>query len=292
MKAYNYISSDAGIEAILPALCQKGRIAVDFEGEFNLHIYGEHLCLVQIFDGNDYYIIDPRSDEVTIKGLGAFFQSDVEKIFFAAQSDSALIHKCYGMTIRNIYDIRIPAVLLGYTGNLLGLEEKYLGISNEGGKKRKQTSNWLLRPLSDDQIEYALSDVEHLIALKDILDCEIKANGLEKECIGQMKRASVIKQPVQPWKKVGDWRHMPKAERIYLRNLFIARDSLAERFNVPAVRVMDKHMLLDLAADPPKTRGMLDKVLTEAPPRFRKLLSESLWTALAKARNELSSNSQ
>ena len=125
---------------LIPLLNGKGRIAVDFEGEFNLHIYGEHLCLVQIFDGDSFYIIDPRSDKVTAEGLGLLFQSEAEKIFFASQSDAALIHKCYGMTIRNIYDIRIPALLLGYTGNLLGLEELYLGISSSGGKKRKQTA--------------------------------------------------------------------------------------------------------------------------------------------------------
>ena len=292
MKAFEYISSDAEIEQLIPLFCRKGRIAVDFEGEFNLHIYGEHLCLIQIFDGESYYIIDPRADGVTAHGLGAFFQSDTEKIFFASQSDAALVHKRYGMMIRNIYDIRIPAVILGYTGNLLGLEELYLGISSSGGKKRKQTSNWLIRPLSEEQIEYALSDVEHLIELKDILEQEIDARGLQKECSRQMKKALILKPPVQPWKKVGDWRHMSKEERVFLKHLFIARDSLAERFNVPAVRVMEKHMLLKLASDPSKSIESLERVLEKAPPRFRKLLSSSLWAAIARAREELSSDSR
>ena len=287
MKAYKYITTDEEIRMLIPLLNGKGRIAVDFEGEFNLHIYGEHLCLVQIFDGDSFYIIDPRSDKVTAEGLGLLFQSEAEKIFFASQSDAALIHKCYGMTIRNIYDIRIPALLLGYTGNLLGLEELYLGISSSGGKKRKQTSNWLVRPLSEEQIEYALSDVEHLIELKDILEREIEAKGLQKECSSMMRKASIIKPPVQPWKKVGDWRRMAKEERVYLRYLFIARDSIAERFNVPAVRVMDKHMLLTLSSNPPESSGDLSRILAGAPPRFRKMLESYMWTAIARAREEL-----
>lgn len=292
MRKYEYITSDAGIAELIPVLEARDRIAVDFEGEFNLHIYGEHLCLVQIFDGEDYHIIDPRSSGVSPKGLGMFFQSSVQKIFFDAQSDASLVHKRYGMTIRNIYDIRIPAMLLGYTGNLLGLEELYLGIDNTGGKKKKQTSNWLVRPLGDEQIEYALSDVEHLIELKDILEQEIDARGLQKECSRQMKKALILKPPVQPWKKVGDWRHMSKEERVFLKHLFIARDSLAERFNVPAVRVMEKHMLLKLASDPSKSIESLERVLEKAPPRFRKLLSSSLWAAIARAREELSSDSR
>ena len=291
MRKYEYITSDAGIAELIPVLEARDRIAVDFEGEFNLHIYGEHLCLVQIFDGEDYHIIDPRSSGVSPKGLGMFFQSSVQKIFFDAQSDASLVHKRYGMTIRNIYDIRIPAMLLGYTGNLLGLEELYLGIDNTGGKKKKQTSNWLVRPLGDEQIEYALSDVEHLMELKDILEREIQEKGLEKECEGRMKRALAVKMPVQPWKKVGDWRRMSKAEKVYVRYIFLARDSIAERFNVPAVRVMDKHMILKLASAPPRSQDELSKVLGDAPPRFRKLLQASLWTALSRAADELASKS-
>ena len=68
---YIYLDSDEKIEKALVPLSQKKRIAVDFEGEFNLHIYGEHLCLIQIFDGCDFYLIDPRAEHVTIKGLEA-----------------------------------------------------------------------------------------------------------------------------------------------------------------------------------------------------------------------------
>ena len=34
-------------------------VSMDFEGEYNLHIYGETLCLIQIYDGNKYFVIDP-----------------------------------------------------------------------------------------------------------------------------------------------------------------------------------------------------------------------------------------
>ena len=56
------------------------RIAVDFEGEFNLHIYGEHLCLIQVYDGKGYYIIDPRANAMGKEDLTAFFESDVKKV--------------------------------------------------------------------------------------------------------------------------------------------------------------------------------------------------------------------
>ena len=57
---YTLLDSDEKIFKFLDSISSLDEIAVDFEGEFNLHIYGEHLCLIQIFDKSNYYIIDPR----------------------------------------------------------------------------------------------------------------------------------------------------------------------------------------------------------------------------------------
>ena len=290
---YSYLDTDDAVIEAVGRWNGKERIAVDFEGEFNLHIYGEHLCLIQVFDGESYHIIDPRSSAVTAKGLKAFFLSPVEKVWFDAQSDASLVHKNYDIVLANIFDVRVLALVLGYTGNLRGLEEKYLGIQCEGGgsKKRNQTANWLKRPLPQSQIEYALEDVEYLLALKDVLVPLVKEARLEEKAAAEMKKALKVKVPVPGWKKVGDWRRLSKAEKVYVRYIFLARDSIAERFNVPAVRVMEKHMILKLASAPPRSQDELSKVLGDAPPRFRKLLQASLWTALSRASDELASKS-
>ena len=75
---YEYIDDDEKLHGFLERIKTLGSIAVDFEGEFNLHIYGEHLCLIQIFDGSVYYIIDPRSRKLSRNALLEFFASDVE----------------------------------------------------------------------------------------------------------------------------------------------------------------------------------------------------------------------
>ena len=43
----------------------------NFEEESNLHVYGEHLCLIQIFDGNSYYVIDAVKIEKQKNGVEA-----------------------------------------------------------------------------------------------------------------------------------------------------------------------------------------------------------------------------
>lgn len=252
-------------------------LAVDFEGEFNLHIYGEHLSLVQIFDGTGYYIIDARSSMVTPSGLEAFFSSSSEKVWFDIQGDAALVYKKYHLKIINVFDIRVPALLLGYNGNLLGLIETYLGKEMNIDKKKNQQANWLVRPLDITLIEYALTDVMYLFDLKKVLLEEIERKNLLEEMLSNMKRVSVVKEPTPGWRHIGYWKKMNKATKENLKTFFIVRDNIARRFNVPAARVMDKHTLLSLAENPPSTRKELGERIKNEPQRFRSLLEENLW---------------
>ncbi|WP_320129780.1 3'-5' exonuclease [uncultured Sphaerochaeta sp.] len=256
MYTYLVINSDSQLSVMVAQWKQQGIkvLAMDFEGEFNLHIYGEHLCLIQLYDGSSFYLIDPF--KVSPPSLKAFLEdSEIEKIMFDCASDSALVRKEFGIFLENIYDIRVPALAIGYTGNLSGLVEKYLGEQEEkptGSKKKNQMTNWLSRPLKDDQVQYALSDVAHLFALKEILQTAIEEKGLAVQVAVTMKTIAKPKGPDKPgWTKFASWKFLGKEEKIYLKHFFIVRDTLARKYNVPAVRILDKHILLDLAKNVP-----------------------------------------
>jgi ribonuclease D len=257
MYSYTVIDSDQRLCDTVSKWKAQGTdlLAMDFEGEFNLHIYGEHLCLVQLFDGNSFYLIDPF--KVTPEGLKSFFEDPYfEKIMFDCASDSALVRKEFGIQLQHIYDIRVPALALGYTGNLSGLVHRYLGEQEEkpnGSKKKNQMTNWLVRPLKDDQVQYALSDVAHLIELKGILQSAIAEQGLEEKVNATMKTVALQKRPDRPgWTKFSSWKYLNRKEKAYLKQFFIARDTLARKYNVPAVRILDKHLLLEMAKNPPE----------------------------------------
>lgn len=262
-------------------------LAVDFEGEYNLHIYGEHLCLIQIYDNEGFYIIDPRSRLVTKKGLETFFSLPTEKIWFDIQGDAALIYKVYGLRINNVYDVRVPAKILGYNGNLLGLQKEYLGVEVNINKKKNQQANWLKRPIDVDLMEYALLDVKYLHQLKDVLSSIVAKEGLTKSVDEAMKRAMIVKEPTPGWKNICRWRDLKKWERVYVRNIYIARDKIARSFNVPASRVMDKHHVVSLALNPPETKEELHKRISNEPQRFQRLLEENIQKALEISRREI-----
>ncbi len=283
---YSYLDTDSAIEQAVRGFENKDRIAVDFEGEFNLHIYGEHLCLIQIYDGDRYYIIDPRSRGVTKNGLSIFFSSSVKKLWFDCQSDASLVYKQYGLVINNIFDVRVLAEVLGFHGNLKALESEYLGIESNINKKKNQQANWLKRPLPDEQIAYALEDVMHLAELEDVLTPIVSSRNLEKNAAFQMRKATAVKKPKPGWTRLGGWKRLSKEEKIYARCIYIARDRIARRFNVPAVHVMDKHLITELAKNRPQSIERLKEKTACENPRFITLLVPALWNAIEEARKE------
>lgn len=273
---YTLLDSDEKIFSFISSLSQKA-IAVDLEGEFNLHIYGEHLCLIQIYDGQNYYIIDPRSKDVSEKALIAFFSSDIEKVWFDAQSDNSLIFKNYDITINNVFDVRALAKALGFMGNLISLEETFLSIKKDNvDKKRLQQTNWLKRPLTDEQICYALSDVEYLLNLKEVLLKEVQEKGFTKNAEVLLKSACKKPKLTPPWTKLCSPRELNKEQKIALKEYFIARDVVAKRFNVPAYMVLDKHKVIELAKKCPRSLDEVYSIVGPINVRFKPFLMESL----------------
>ena len=262
-------------------------VAVDFEGEFNLHIYGEHLCLIQLFDGSDYYLIDPFAvSQHTLKIL--LEDDDLEKVMFDCASDAALVRKQYGITLKPVYDVRIAAKLLGFDGNLVKLIERCLGIPVPTGKKGNQMANWLRRPLSEKLIAYALSDVQHLFDLRKVLERELAEAQLEQKNRTLQGSAALPKGPDKPgWEKLPGFRYLSNSEKVYVQRFFEARDQLARRLNRPAFQVLDKRALIAMAKDVPKSKDDVLHVLTQHNARVDTQLVTLLLAARDKAIDEL-----
>ncbi|MGE4453838.1 MAG: 3'-5' exonuclease [Sphaerochaeta sp.] len=258
MLSYTIVDSDSAFAELLASWDDRNihTLAMDFEGEFNLHIYGEHLCLIQLFDGYSYYLVDPF--KISSEMLQRFLEdASREKVMFDCASDSALVRKQYGIIMEGVFDIRVLALALGYTGNLSGLIERYLPEIPKkpvSAKKKNQMTNWLKRPLKPEQIQYALSDVEHLFALKNLLQRDIAEQGeeLQMKVHEQMKGVGKSKGPDRPgWTKFSSWKYLSKDERVFLKHFFLARDTLARKYNVPAVRILEKPLLLQMAKNVP-----------------------------------------
>lgn len=258
MMQYTYIDRPQALEQMCRSFSERGicTVAMDFEEESNLHVYGEHLCLVQLWDGSSYYLLDAlvlgRTEEGR-QALKTFLEGPVTKIMFDCSSDSAIARKALGIALRNVYDIRLVARALGFDGNLTALIERNLGISapDAGEKKKYQRANWMKRPLPEDQLAYALDDVKYLFELRKSLEEEAERTlplSVRRHLETEMKRCAVPKHRDRPgWEKICNYRALNPRQKIYLRHFFTARDNLARRSDVPATFILDKHLIVAMA---------------------------------------------
>lgn len=225
-------------------------VSMDFEGEYNLHIYGETLCLIQIYDGKKYFVIDPFgiSKEELAKTLE---DRKIMKIFYDANSDSKLLYKQYGIKMQAVYDLKILVNLLDFERK--GLDAvifRLLGITILK-KKRFQQYNWTLRPVDKDAMQYALSDVEHLFVLKKKLFDLIEQEGKTEELIYNIisKAVDFDQKRIPGILKSFDYKKLRSAEKNLLKKIFEIREEIAKELNVPPNLVMTKSQLFGASKD-------------------------------------------
>jgi len=258
------LKTENEIHDYLDALDRNERklIAVDVEAEFNLHCYGEHLCLIQIFDLENEIIIDPfkfRNGDC----IKRFFEKrDVLKIMYDSSSDAALLKTVYGIRLQSVLDLRPAVSLLEYPKQgLAHVLSEELGIAFVN-KKKFQQYNWMRRPLDKAAIEYAMGDVRHLFRLKDALFDKLKNNGLldaytrqnlmlQDEEVGKIRR--------EKYEKAKGYRRLDKSRQEMFKEIFTLRDAFAKKLNKPPDYVFSNARLLELCRDDIKDSAFVEQ---------------------------------
>ena len=159
------------------------QIGVDTE-HFHDNTYKGILCLIQLHITKYQFsiIIDlielqknPKDKDKIYEELKNIFENKkIEKIFHSCYNDVKWIYEAINCDVINIFDTQLMDNYIeskfkkqNQNKNLNNLLKKYLNINNsEKSKKLFQKSDWLKRPLSNDQLIYAANDALHLIELR------------------------------------------------------------------------------------------------------------------------------
>jgi ribonuclease D len=155
-----------------------GIIALDTEYD-SFRYFRDKLCLLQIQTGEQTWLIDPLAGlDLSFLG-GVLIDETILKILHAGDNDIRILKRDYAFAFRNIFDTHRAASLLGYRElALYKLLESYLGVTLE---KKMQRSRWDLRPLTEEQLDYAALDTVHLPALYRRIEGELHERGLENQ---------------------------------------------------------------------------------------------------------------
>jgi ribonuclease D len=241
-RPYDLIETDDALSRLVSGLERSGvqRLAVDIEGENNLHSYGIHVALIQLFDGSRGFLVDALAirDRRLLKAL--MEESRWVKVWFDAANDLLSFQHALAIRPGPIQDISIAARLLGMKGGLQQIAQKGGSAS---AKDRFQKSNWLRRPFSRGMLDYAFSDVLYLLDLADRLSAELARKGFSEEF---EKRNTLAQEMERSWNPLANYPRIPGYNRLpgpaqrLAKILWYAREYYARQYDLPPANVASK----------------------------------------------------
>ncbi|QIX60695.1 hypothetical protein HER32_05710 [Hymenobacter sp. BT18] len=259
MPAIHYLTTPAAIAQAATALQARPRIGVDLEFDDMRYRYGRNLALIQVFDGENVYLIDPLPLTNPAQELEPLWEvlrnPAVEKVFHSCKSDILLLDELYGVHVRPITDTSVQYTLLAESENNISLGrliQTELGLEVDKGE---QKSNWLKRPLTEAQKLYAANDVLYLFELTDRLAARLESLGRSHWAEEENKALEDVRytRDERPYLRIaGKYRILP-AELPLFRDLYMLRDTIARQLDRPPYMVFANDRLAELVRDTPRS---------------------------------------
>ncbi|SDS15087.1 ribonuclease D [Halopseudomonas xinjiangensis] len=132
--------------------------------------------LIQIGDGEAAYLIDPLAITDWSPLVALLRNPRVVKVLHSCSEDLEVFHHLCGAVPQPLFDTQLAAAYLGmdFSMGYSRLVNALLGIELSKDETR---SDWLQRPLSETQLQYAADDAIHLAAIYQVLAPRIEEAG-------------------------------------------------------------------------------------------------------------------
>jgi ribonuclease D len=255
-----WVDTPSALIRLVDILAKEPRLAVDTEAN-SLHAYREQVCLIQFSTPRTDYLVDPLTlDDLT--HLAPLFSSPhIEIIFHAAEYDVLGLSRDFDFSFSRIFDTMLAARTLGYKQVGLGhlLSEKF----NVDVDKHNQKADWGQRPLTPGLIDYARLDTHYLIALRDLLEAELREKGRWELAQEDFARNCFVNngnnhRPLRGhWERIDGRQDLSTRQQTILNELCIKREKMAERLNRPLFKVVDDRILVKVAQVEPRSMDQL-----------------------------------
>jgi ribonuclease D len=228
-------------------------IALDTESN-SFHHYPEQLCLIQIASRHKVYIIDTIALHDLAPLRDVLADVSIVKVVHAADNDIRSLDRHCGLHIHNLFDTSIAARFTGITRlGLAALTSDLLGITINKSK-RLQRNNWGRRPLSAEALEYAATDVRHLLTMREILDQRLRTLGraawVAEECTRIEEVRYTAPNLETAYLSVKGAKDLDGRGLAVLQSLCLFREEEARRQHRPLFFVLPDASLIFLATSP------------------------------------------
>ncbi|RIP48844.1 ribonuclease D [Salmonella enterica] len=242
---YQMIETDDALASLCEAVRACPAIALDTEF-VRTRTYYPQLGLIQLFDGANVALIDPLgiSDWSPLKAV--LRDTGITKFLHAGSEDLEVFLNAFGELPEPLIDTQILAAFCGrpLSWGFAAMVEEYTGVALDKSESR---TDWLARPLSERQCEYAAADVWYLLPIAKKLMIETEAAGwlpaALDECRLMQQRRQGIQAPEEAWRDItnawqlrtrqlaclqllADWRLRKARERDMAVNFVVREENL------------------------------------------------------------------
>lgn len=242
-----------------------GRLGLDTEF-ISEGRYRPLLCLVQIVvddpGGSSVVLIDALGDAAVQPVAALLADPSVEVVLHAGRQDVAILRRVWDTDVVTIFDTQISAGFAGQSaqsgyGNLIGA---MLGLRLS---KSASYTRWDARPLSAEQLRYAVEDVAQLLELTDELKRRLRETGRLEWAVEECRRlesASEERDPDTVWERLPRISQLDPRSRAVARTVAAWRERTASREDRPVGSVLADQVVVEVARRRPSTPDEIAKI--------------------------------
>lgn len=246
--SHETIANPAQLADFCRRLADADRIGIDTEF-VSEDTFRPELCLVQVATRNELAVIDPyRAGDLTAfwKLLAAGKHCT---IVHAAREEVNFALTACGQPPANLFDTQLAAGFCSaeYPASYGSVVAKFLSARPSKGEQR---TDWRRRPLSSEQIEYALEDVRYLLPLQETLSRKLKHLHRLEWLADELQRWLTDLQDSRDnprWRRVSGLGNLSPRSLAIVRELWMWRRQEAERRDVPPRRILRDDLIVELA---------------------------------------------
>jgi ribonuclease D len=248
------ITSTAALEELAARLAAVPAIGLDTEF-LRERTFRAELCLVQVSDAGSAVCVDPLALPDLAPLVHVLGAAQPVKVMHASRQDIEVLLPATGF-VRPVFDTQIAAALTGLPAQI-GYGELVRRMLGRELAKGHTRTDWTQRPLSPEQIEYALDDVRYLLPLKTQLEEHLHRLGrmawLEQELADLAEPAAFAVDPERAWLRL-------KGLRGLERELAAWRERRAIDRNRPRGWILDDAVLREIVQRVPRSLNALGTI--------------------------------
>ena len=225
--------------------------------------YFPKLCLIQLAGEERHAAVDPMAPALDLAPLFALLADPaVVKVFHAARQDIEIFYHLTGRIPTPLFDTQLAAMVCGY-GEEVGYETLVAQLAKARIDKSSRFTDWARRPLSAEQLAYALADVTHLRVvyqkLKEKLDETGRSAWVAQELAELTNPRTYQQPPEEAWKRIKVRSRDPRFLAV-VQALAAWRERTAQARDLPRNRILRDDLLLEVAANRPSSLDELGRL--------------------------------